>query len=165
MTASSSTADTNPDRGPGAPAQVSPTTRAHASLLPYALSFLAANIAIQLVIVATGNRITLLSTVLLGAAALGYAIYLLTIGRTLGRVRYARLVAHAFSYAVVNVGFGLHAYILFAAGSPAIQGDGYLPMDPRWFGATFGMASFWGIGLILHGLGALLDRGFEASRA
>lgn len=141
------------------------TTRAHGSLLPYALTFLAANIVIQLVIVATGNRITLLSTSLLGLAALGYAIYLLTIGRVLGRVRYARLVAHAFSYVVVNVGFGLHAYILFAVGSPAIQGDGYLPMDPHWFGATFGMASFWGIGLILHGLGALLDRGFEARRA
>lgn len=159
MTTSATTPSTPPPRA------TSPAVRAHASLLPYVLVLLGSTAVLHLIIVLAGNRITVLTTLPLVVIALGYAIYLVTAGRSLGQVRYGRLVAHALSYAVINVGYLLHAFLLISFGSPAIRGDDYLALDAGWFGATFGMATFWGIGLILHGLGALLDRGFEAPRA
>lgn len=138
--------------------------RAHSSLFPYALALLAATALVHLIIALTGNRITVLTTLPLILVALGYAAYLVIYGRSLGRVRYGRLVAHALTYAIVNTGYLLHAYVLIASASPAIQGDGHLVLDAGWFGATFGMAGFWGLGLIAHGLAALHERGFEAPR-
>lgn len=143
----------------------SSAARAHSSLLPYALAVLVATAVVHLLIVLAGNRITVLTTLPLVVIALGYAIYLVTYGRSLGRVRYGRLVAHALTYAIVTTGYLLHAYALIASAAPAIQGDGYLALDAGWFGATFGMAGFWGLGLIAHGLAALRERGFEAPRA
>ncbi|MDN5821984.1 MAG: hypothetical protein L0H39_10895, partial [Brachybacterium sp.] len=133
-------------------------------LLPYALCVLGATAVVHLLIVLGGNHITVLTTLPLVVIAIGYAVYLLVFGRSLGRVRYGRLVAHALTYAMVNTGYLLHAYILIASASPAIQGDGYLALDAGWFGATFGMAGFWGIGLIAHGIAALGERGFEGPR-
>lgn len=138
--------------------------RAHSSLFPYALCLLAATVAVHLIIVLAGNRITVLTTLPLVVVALGYAIYLVVYGRSLGRVRYGRLVAHALTYAIVNTGYLLHAYVLIASSAPAVQGDAYLALDAGWFGATFGMAGFWGLGLIAHALAALGERGFEAPR-
>lgn len=145
-------------------ATASRATRAHSSLFPYALALLAANALVHLIIVLASNRINVLTTLPLVVVAIGYAIYLVAFGRSLGRLRYGRLVAHALTYAMVNTGYLLHAYVLIASASPAIQGDGYLALDAGWFGATLGMAGFWGIGLITHGLAALHERGFEASR-
>lgn len=161
-TTPASPAPAQPDVAPSASAPSA--ARAHASLLPFALTLLGANIVLHLLIVLAGNRITLLTTLPLLAIAVGFAVYLLTRGRSLGRVRYGRFVAHALGYAIINVGYLLHAYVLVATGSPAIAGTG-TPLDPAWLGATFAMAGIWGLGLILHGIGAVLDRGFETARA
>lgn len=140
------------------------TTTAHSTLFPYALALVVANAVVHLIIVLAGNQITVLTTLPLVVVALGYAGYLLRFGRALGQVRYGRLVAHALTYATVNTGYLLHAYVLISAGVPAIQGDGHLMIDPGWFGACFGMAGFWGIGLIAHALAAVHERGFEGKR-
>lgn len=158
-TSSASSPPTTPP--PGA---ASRTARAHSSLFPYALCLLVANAVVQLIIALADNRITVLTTLPLVVIAIGYAVYLIVFGRSLGRVRYGRLVAHALTYAMVNTGYLLHAYILVASASPAIQGDGHLALDAGWLGATLGMAGFWGIGLLAHGLAALRERGFEATR-
>ncbi|MDN6302911.1 MAG: hypothetical protein L0J57_07680, partial [Brachybacterium sp.] len=81
------------------PGSSSDTDRAHASLLPYTLALLSANLVLHLVIVLGDHRITVLTTLPLVAIALGAAIYLATRGRGLGRVRYGRFVAHALLYA------------------------------------------------------------------
>lgn len=148
---------------PAAAGSSSGADRAHASLLPYALALLGANLVLHLVIVLGGNQITVLTTLPLVAIAIGAVIYLATRGRGLGRVRYGRFVAHALLYATVNVGYLLHAWVLVALGAPLFSADPSAPAD-AWPGATLTMASFWGLGLILHGLGAVLDRGFEAPR-
>ncbi len=137
--------------------------RAHASLLPYALALLGANLVLHLVIVLGDNRLTVLTTLPLVAIALGAAIYLATRGRGLGRVRYGRFVAHALLYATVNVGYLLHAWVLVMLGAPVLSGGPSAP-GGAWAGAVLAMASCWGLGLVLHGLGAVLDRGFEAPR-
>lgn len=159
MTTPATTPSTPPPRAH------SRAVRAHTSLLPYVLALIGATAVLHLLITLSDNRITVLTTLPLVVIALGYAIYLVTLGRPLGQVRYGHLVAHALTYAVVNVGYLLHAFVLIASDSPAVRGDGHFALEAGWFGATFGMAAFWGIGLILHGLGALLDRGFEAPRA
>jgi len=140
------------------------SARAHASLRPYALCLLGANAVLHLVIVLADNRITVLTTLPLVVIAIGYAVYLIVFGRSLGRVRYGRLVAHALTYATVNTGYLLHTYLLVASAAPAVQGDGHLALDAGWFGASLGMAGFWGIGLLTHALAALHERGFESSR-
>lgn len=149
--------------------QTSPIARARRSLVPYTVAIIVASGLLQVVIALRGNRIDLVSALLLAVIALGYAIYLLTAGKELGQVRYGRLVAHAVTYVVVNTGFLLHAYVLIAVGSPAINGAGApghgIALDPNWLGATLGMASFWGLGLLMHALGALASRGFESARA
>jgi hypothetical protein len=43
-----------------------------------------------------------------------------------------------------------------------LRGQEYLPVDPGWFGATFAMAGFWGIGLTVHAIASIAQRGFEA---
>src|SRR5699024_6617663 len=68
------------------------SARAHASLRPYALCLLGANAVLHLVIVLADNRITVLTTLPLVVIAIGYAVYLIVFGRSLGRVRYGRLV-------------------------------------------------------------------------
>ncbi|WP_129661280.1 2TM domain-containing protein [Rothia uropygialis] len=138
----------------------STSTRAHLSLLPFALSLIGSNILFLL----RDNRINAVSTTALGGIAVGYTTYLLTVGRKLNRIRYGSFVAHALTYGIFNVGYLLHAYFLVALNSPAILTGGEFPLDPHWLGATLGMASFWGIGLIAHGIGAVVSRGFEASR-
>lgn len=136
--------------------------RAHRTLGPLLAVMVGLNLALHLVIAATGNRIGVLSGLLLAVIALAYAAYLLTLGRALGRVRYGSLVAHVIVYVTVNVGFLLHATVLLALRAPAIQGDALSPIAPGWIGATYVMASVWGIGLLSHLMGAVMSRGFEA---
>lgn len=142
----------------------SPTSRAHRSLLPYFLWLIATNTVLHLAIALTGNAIGWTAAIGTVVIALSYYLYLATIGRGLGHVRYGRLVAHAVTYAAVTGGFLLHAYVLFAIGAPAIR-DAATGLDPGWAGATLAMGGFWMIGLLVHAFGAMMDRGFEGKRA
>lgn len=141
----------------------SDTARAHRTLLPFFGAMVGGSALIQLAIALTGNRIGLLAGILTAVLGVGFALYLWRFSPTLGRVRYGVLVAHVCAYVAVNVGFGLHAYLLIAVGSSAIlPADPMTPIDPGWLGATLAMSSFWGLGLLLHLFGALMGRGFEA---
>jgi hypothetical protein len=131
-----------------------PAARAQRTLLPYVLLLIGTSAALQVAIALTGNRIGILSGILTAVVALVYAVYLVGPGRSLGTVRYGRLVAHA-----------LHLYILLVIGSPAAQGTVGFPMNAGWVGAALAMPGIWGVGLLIHGLGAILDRGYEARSA
>jgi hypothetical protein len=133
-------------------------------LAPYALMMIGANAIMQVVIMLTGNEIGFVPVALTVVIALGYAGFLLAYGRRLAKVRFGLLAAHVMTYTAVNAGFLLHFFILAATGSPAVHGPGEFVMDPRWFGVVIGMPTFWGLGLLIHSLGAILGRGFEASR-
>lgn len=140
---------------------------ASTALQLYALAVTAASLLVQLVLAATGSRIGVLAAGLTTAIALGYAAFLLRDRGTLGRVRFGLLAAHVVTFAAVNAGYLIHFFLLAATGSPAIEtstADGEFVMDPAWFGVVVGMPAFWSLGLLLHSLGAILGRGFEAPR-
>jgi hypothetical protein len=142
-----------------------PAARAQRTLLPYVLLLIGTSAALQVAIALTGNRIGILSGILTAVVALVYAVYLVGPGRSLGTVRYGRLVAHALTYVAVNAGFALHLYILLVIGSPAAQGTVGFPMNAGWVGAALAMPGIWGVGLLILGVGAILDRGYEARSA
>lgn len=140
---------------PASPAPSPTATCAHDALLPYTLGLLASSALLQLVIALTGSRITVLTTLPLALIAIGAAVHLGTRGRELGRVRYGRFVAHVLLYAIVVVGYLLHLLVLTLLDAPVGEG---------WSGLALAMPAIWGLGLVVHGVGAVLDRGFEAAR-
>lgn len=138
-------------------------------LAPYAITMIVANVIAQGAIVAAGSEIDLLAIVLTAGVALGYAGFLIRNGRHLAKVRFGLLAAHVMTYTAVTGGYLLHFFILATLNSPVVQGpdaaDGAVfVMDPGWFGVAIGMPTFWGLGLLVHALGAILGRGFEARR-
>jgi hypothetical protein len=130
-------------------------------ILPFELSLLVLVAALHVVIVIDDNQIRLLSTLLLAGVAAYYFVFLAVRGSRLRQVRFGMLVAHATAYAIVNVSYLLHAAILIVADNPAIRGDAHFVLDPGWFGVTFGMATGWGIGLLLHAFASIANRGWE----
>lgn len=146
-----------------------PETRladANTALQRYALSIIGASIVVQLALVVTGSRIGWLAAGLTAVIAVGYAAFLIRDRGALGRVRYGLLAAHVITFASVVGGFLLHFFVLAVLGNPAVRADtteGFV-LDPGWFGVVVGMPTFWSLGLLVHALGAILGRGFEASR-
>lgn len=130
-------------------------------VLPFALMMLALVSALHVVIAVNDNRIELIETILLAAVAGYYAYFLITRGTRLRQIRFGMLVAHATAYTIVNVSYLLHAFVLIVDNSPSIRGDSYFLMDPGWFGVTFGMATGWGIGLLIHAVASIASRGWE----
>ncbi len=131
------------------------------SLLKYfAIMFVLCTL-LQIIIAIRGNRIDVVSQLLLGAVALYYVYYNYSSRNLLIRLRFGRLVSHLIGFLVVNVSFHLHAFILFDSNNSAINGDGNFAIDPSWFGVLFGMLIFWGIGLLAHLGASIAKRGFE----
>lgn len=139
---------------------------AHTDLQRYALGVVGASAVMQLVLAAAGSQIGWLATGLTAVIAVGYAAFLVHERGALGRVRYGLLAAHAITFASVVGGFMLHFFVLAVLGDPAVDTgtNGDFVFDPGWFGVVVGMPTFWSLGLLLHTLGAILGRGFEASR-
>lgn len=137
-------------------------------LLPFAAGMVAANLVLQLGIALTGGRIGVLAGVLTGVIALVYAVFLVRWAGALSKVRFGLLAAHTITYAAVNVGYGVHFFIRAVATSPTIRPEGSTEpgfvMDPGWFGVVLGMPTIWGLGLLVHAIGAVAGRGFEAGR-
>lgn len=133
-------------------------------LLPYALILSIAMAGVQTVIALTGGQIGLLAGLLTAAVALGIVVWLWSNRRELRRVRFGQVVAHAVAFVVITSSFNLHAAIRSVA--LAGEADGFqlaahdLLATP-WFGATLVMSSVWGLGLLIHLIGAILGRGWE----
>ena len=125
------------------------------SLQRYALAVIVASTVMQLVLAVSGSGIGILAAALTAFIALGYAGFLLLDRGHLGKVRFGLLAAHVVTFA------------LAVTGNPAVtastSGGGFV-MDPGWFGVVVGMPTFWLLGLLVHSLGAILGRGFEAPR-
>lgn len=116
----------------------------------------------QITIAATGNEIDLTAGPLTGVVAIYYAAFLVLRRGPLKRVRFAPLVAHAVTFVVVNGSFQLHAAIIVLANSDALRSNEHVPIDGGWFGPTFAMAGFWGIGFTAHAIASISQRGYES---
>ena len=116
---------------------------------------------LQIFISVRGNHLDLVSQLLLACIALYYAWYHYASRAKLRRLRFGRLVAHVVGFLIVNLSYHVHAYILLATNNPAIQGTDKFAIDPTWFGALFGMTTFWGLGLLFHLIASISYRGFE----
>ena len=130
-------------------------------LMPYVLIMLGLNILLHAFIAFRGNQIDIESQLFLATIAVYYFYFnYFKENKNLSKVRFGKLVAHFIGYLIVNLGYFIHAYILIALGNEAIKG-GYTLINETWFGAVFGMATFWGIGLLIHSIASIASRGFE----
>lgn len=135
--------------------------KAKKSLLQHTFVMVVSCIILQIIISIRGNRIDLISNLLLACVALYYAWYHVTAKNLLSRVRFGRLVAHLIGFLAVNLSYHFHAFILFISNNSAIHGTNNFAIDPVWFGVLFGMTTFWGIGLLIHMIASIANRGFE----
>lgn len=131
------------------------------SLLQYTTVMIALSTLLQIFIAVRGNHIDFLSQLFLAVIAVYYFWYHYTTKNQLSKIRFGRLVAHLIGFLVVNLSYHIHALILFVTSNPAIKGSDGFTIDPSWFGVLFGMFSFWGIGLLIHLLASIANRGFE----
>lgn len=130
-------------------------------LLPYALAVVAAMVVIQVVTVLTGGRITVIIGVLTAVVAVGIAVWYWSNQRTLKRVRFGGAIAHAIAFVAVTTSFNLHAALRALFMGDSGQGTADVFFTTPWFGATLVMSGLWGIGLLVHLIGAVLGRGWE----
>lgn len=140
------------------------TVNARVLLLPYVLTLMVAMGIIHAVINFTGGHITLLTGVFTAVVALGIATWLLVNYRALTRVRFGVAIAHAIAFVTVTTSFNVHAVLRAAALGSGPEGfeivSHHLLATP-WFGATLVMSAFWGVGLLIHLVGAVFGRGWE----
>lgn len=140
------------------------TVNSRSLLLPYMLTLVAAMLIIHIVIALTGGSITLLAGAMTAVAALGIAAWLWRNHRALRHVRFGMVIAHVTAFIIVTVSYNLHALIrVFVLGfgdAPPTGAAGQI-LSSSWFGATLVMSSLWGLGLLIHLLGAILGRGWE----
>lgn len=118
-------------------------------------------IVLQIAIAYRGNKIDLISELLLVIVALYYVWYHYTSKNQLTQLRFGRLVAHVIGFLIVNLSYHIHAFILFITNNPAIRGNDEFTINQGWFGVLFGMFVFWGIGLLIHLVASVANRGFE----
>lgn len=130
-------------------------------LFPYALIGLALSIGTQVALAIRGSRIDALAGLLTGASALFYAWWLITRGRALRKIRFGQFTIHAITFAIVCVPYLLHGFVLALLGSPALDGNQHLALQPGWFGVLVSMPALWGVGLIIHGVASVGMGGFE----
>lgn len=103
---------------------------------------------------AADSRVTLASGLLLAGVAVYYALFLILQAKALRQRRFGAYIVHVVSFLIVNGSYWLHAAALVVTDNAGV-------LDPGWYGALFGMGSFWGLGLLLHTMGVALSGGFE----
>lgn len=141
-----------------------PPVNARSLLLPYTLALVAAMIVVQIAIALGGSEITALSGGLTALVAVGILVWLWANRRPLAHIRFGAAIAHAIAYLVVTTSFTVHAIVLvvttgYSGASP--EAVSALLLGSPWFGATLVMSATWGLGLLIHLIGAVLGRGWE----
>ena len=144
--------------------QKSSSANARALLLPYTLGLVVAMAVVQVVIAATGGEVTILAGGLTALVAIGIAVWLWRTLRVLMRVRFGVAIAHVIAVVIVTASFNLHAIVRVMAIGFEVDGAGDTVrnlLESSWFGATIVMSGLWGLGLLIHLVGAVLGRGWE----
>lgn len=143
--------------------QKSAAVNSRSLLLPYLLTLAAAMLIVQIVIAVTGGEVTTLAGAMTAVVAIGIVVWLWRNQKSLRHVRFGMAIAHVLAFATVTVSYNLHALIQVIAlgfGDAPVANAGHM-LSSSWFGATLVMSSLWGLGLLIHLLGAVLGRGWE----
>ena len=142
-------------------ASVNQAQESKKSLLTHFAIMIVSCTLLQIFIAVRGSQIDFISQLLLGGVALYYAWYQYTSHDLLRRLRFGRLVAHIIGFLIVNLSYHIHVFVLFVTNNPAIKGTEGFSINPSWFGVLFGMTTFWGLGLLIHLIASIANRGFE----
>lgn len=137
---------------------------ARSLLLPYTLTLVTAMAIVQIVTAATGGEITLFIGVLTALVATGIAVWLLRNYRRLTHVRFGLAMAHSIAFLTVTTSFNVHAVlrtVSLGSGEGGVEAAAQNLLATPWFGATLVMSAAWGLGLLVHLIGAVLGRGWE----
>jgi hypothetical protein len=100
------------------------------------------------------NEITIGAYLVLAAIGLYYFLFRASHATQLRQRPFGDYFAHVGGYIVINGSFWIHAALLVATGNREL-------IDSNWAGLLFGMSVLWGIGVLLHTIGAVLDKGYE----
>lgn len=126
-------------------------------LLPYLLGLVTAMVLVQAIIALAGGEVGILAGALTAAVGLGVVAWMWRSYRTLSKIRFGMVIAHAIAFLAVTTSFNVHAVLRAIALDPSVQDL----LAGQWFGATLLMSAAWGIGLFVHLTGAVLGRGWE----
>ncbi len=122
-------------------------------LLPYTLGLIGLCLVVHIIIAARGDVIDLVDGIIFLPVAMYYAAFLYFKGPELRQIRFGDFVGHAVTFGVVNGSWALHAMATLSTGSSST-------LDSSWFGPTLAMTGFWSIGLTIHALAAIAQRGY-----
>lgn len=100
------------------------------------------------------SRVTAITGLLLVAVAIYIAFFVARNGTALRTRAHGTYFAHAVAYLIINGSFWLHAWILILSGREGI-------LEGGWAASLISMCVLWGIGLLVHTIGAMLGNGYE----
>lgn len=110
-------------------------------------------------IVANDSEINLIALLMLAGVAIYSSVFQARKKKELNKVAYLPYMLHVTTYLLVNLSFLAHGFASAIQNADANNGD--LILSPEWIGLTVAMPLFWGIGLLVHTVGAYFTRGFE----
>jgi hypothetical protein len=129
-------------------------------ILPYAGIMAVLCLFAQVVIAVRGSEIDFVAGLALVPAYLYYLYFHITSKDKLSKVRFGRLVAHFVAFLIVNLSYHIHAAVLSLNNINDTQGP-VVNLSEGWFGVLFGMFVFWGIGLLIHMIASIAQKGYE----
>ncbi|MBZ2197309.1 hypothetical protein [Occultella gossypii] len=101
------------------------------------------------------HHISVVSALLLAAVAAYVVVFLARNRAGINQRAYGLYFVHVATYLLINGSFWLYAGLLELTGNGAALNHG-------WAGPLYAMSICWGIGLLVHTLGALFARGYES---
>ncbi len=129
-------------------------------ILPYAGIMAILCLFAQIVTAARGSEIDFMAGLALVPAYLYYLYFHITSKEKLSKVRFGRLVAHFVAFLIVNLSYHIHAAILSLQNINETQGP-VVNLPEGWFGVLFGMFVIWGVGLLIHMIASIAQKGYE----
>lgn len=130
-------------------------------LLPYTLILLGLVSLMQIINYIRAPKNDVLTALILVVIAAYYYIFNLINKVNLKKIRFGFLISHFICYLIVNLSYLILAFIIFADSTITIIGDGFISIPKQWSGALFFMPIFWGLGLLIHTIVSIAQRGFE----
>jgi hypothetical protein len=130
-------------------------------LLPYTLIMLTMTTIMQVINIIRGNIYDLSSGSMLFIIFLYYLYSNYRNHSSLKKVRFGLLISHYIAYFLVNLSFVIASFAIYWNSIFTIIGDGYIQLPKEASGVLCFMPIFWGVGLLVHTIASVANRGYE----